>query len=238
MTTQLAKSLIFLVGLFLPFCAAADLCKDSSPHDALTVFLVDVTESSSFGDNYKGTVQVLEQQLAQKERLLVAPVSDKRANSTVLLDIVKPEESIWESKLAIMKRQKVYRDCVGSLMSLTPQKEKKALSSAILETLKFLEEILKVSTANKKRLVIYSDMIQNSEALSLYKIGSKDTAKTLLAKVQEKHLVPDLKGIEISIAGIGGTQTDTQARITEEFWRELFAHAGASVKYYGPVLVK
>jgi len=219
--------------------SAEENCKASGPHEAVSVFLIDRTDSSPLGENYSSTLFTVKKMLRQGERIIAAPVVDRRANSTILIDVVRPKESIWEPKLAFVKKDIAFTNCIRSLELLSdPQPKGKVQNSAILETLTYLQEILSLETVSAKRLFLYSDMIQNSDALNLYRTGPKDSVETLMAKVEHEHLVPNLKGVEVFVAGVGGSQTDKQARFTEAFWRALFEKAGATVKFYGPALVQ
>ena len=245
----MARNMLFLMCLVLfqphlPLLAAGDECNLSGSHDAITVLLIDGSDSNALDERLDQTLHNVNNIVMPNERLLVSMIMEKRAASRIVVDIVNPAESVWESKLVFRKKQKAYADCLSSIATKVPRRGaqnkvaiKKVEATAILETLSFIREVLNADQSKRKRIVIYSDMIQNSDFINFYKLGPKDTPEVLIDRTAKEGLIPNLSGAEVHVAGIGGAQTDKQARFAEKYWRLFFEKAGANLRFYGPVLV-
>jgi DNA topoisomerase VI subunit A len=127
---------------------------------------------------------------------------------------------------------KCFDDAVASLKTQQESHPK----SAILETLGFVHEVLKSDPSATKRIVLYSDMLQNSDTLSFLKASTVDIDAALKVVDKESLLYP-LSNIGIYVAGAGLGVPDQKARRIEQFWQTYFKKAGATLKFYGPLLV-
>ena len=205
--------------------------------EGVLVVLIDQSDSNALGENFEQTLRVVKESVAPGMRLLAVTIGDRRATSTVLVDIVRPVESMWEPKIAYMKKDRLFKSCVAEVATFARQVGGSTKATAILETLMFVDEIIRAAAAKNRGIVIFSDMIQNSDLVSFYKLTKKDTVSTLLQRVSSEHLLPAFKDVVVRIAGIGGTQSDKQARFAEDFWRAYFEKVQAKLGFYGPTLV-
>lgn len=235
---MLRKTLIFSLCLFPSLSFAESSCMGTGDYTAASIILIDGSDSSTLDTSFEQSLKVMTDAIVPKERIIAAVITDRRANAKMLIDMVRPEESIWESKLLYQKKIKDFNGCIQQILPLAKEEvAKKHDKSAILETLLFAKEIF-AHVQGSKKLLVYSDMIQHSDAVSFYKLGAKDSAALLTKKVEAEKLQVDLPGVLVRVAGVGGTQNDKTARLIEEFWRNYFSKASATLEFYGPVLVR
>ena len=244
------RTLVRLKNLFLVFICAlvgaipcysetSSCIGGDTAYDTASIFLIDGSESIELNTGFQQSLNVVFDSIVPKERVIVAVVTERKSNVKVLLDLVRPVESVWESKLIFQKKLKTYRECTAKILEeVKTETAKKYKNSAILETLQFAKEIFSSVPSNSKKLYMYSDMIEHSDTISFYKLGPKETEKTLLDKVIAQNLMTDLLNVTVKVAGVGGTQSDKDARRTEQFWRMFFEKSGATLSFYGPVLVR
>lgn len=242
---MLLKRFLFLAIfslLHLPHNASADettCIGGDAEYDKASIFLIDGSNSIDLNSGFQQSLKVVFNSILPKERVIVAVITERKSNVKVLLDLVRPVESVWESKLLYQKKIKTYNECAGLVTEQVKQEiGKNHKNSAIIETLQFAKEIFSTVPTNEKRLYIYSDMIEHSDTVSFYKLSPKETEKTLLDKVTAQKLFVELPKVTVKVAGVGGSQSDKDARLTEQFWRLFFEKSGATLSFYGPVLVR
>jgi hypothetical protein len=231
---------IFLSLLMLPsICLSeviADKCIQKSEHKSMSLFLVDLSDKITEPDNFNKSASVFSEMIQPGERVIVAISTDKVGDVKLLMDLVLPEDTIWESKLKTRALQKKFHDCLNQNLTTILAFDKKYDKSAILETVYFTSKIFSSDVSPIKKLFLYSDMMQNSPSLSLYSQKDLDT-KALLAQTQKENLIPTLDNIDIYVAGIGAHESDKKTRQLEIFWGAFFEKAHAKLKYFGPILV-
>jgi len=169
------------------------------------------------------------------ERLVIGAITGKGSETRIMMDTIKPASSLLVSPMKIRKQKHEFSRCVKQTQSVLTGKPESYRKSAILETVKYVAYLIHQTQAKKKRLIVFSDMIQNSEALSFYKLKKLDIA-TLIKQVIKEKLVSALTGIDVFVVGAGGNLSDQQARRIEEFWRQLFLTGHGNLKTYGPLL--
>lgn len=235
-----ALGFVALCVLFPARASAADFvegCLQHEEHEFLTFFLVDRTDKLDDTQNLKQSFASLKESLRPGERLLVGVIGAKGGDARVVMDMVRPAKSIWDSALKIRAKEKVFSDCFAKMQDalLQPTEEKK--TSAILETLSFVASSLTSDQAKSKRVLVFSDMVQNSAAVSFY--GPKAPDPDVAMKTVEKgSLVFPFGGAEVYVAGAGGKLlSDEKARTIEQFWRKYFEKSGGALKSYGPVFL-
>ena len=226
--------------LLLPFGATAEddlsACIKPAEHDAVTFLLIDRSDKLEQVKNLEDSLKAVHQMMKPSERLIVAVSTDKGSDTRILIDSVKPKKSLWVSKLKIRAAEKKFDECFEKMKSKVMVQDESYNSSAILETLSFVSKALKADKSANKRLIIFSDMIQNSSAVSFYKIKNFD-ADAQLKKVEKEYLVFDLPNTSVQVAGVGTGITDKRARAIEHFWKKYFEKTGASLDYFGPILL-
>jgi len=236
-------ALNFFLAIACSFCLASRSlagevsCISAGDYNAASILLIDGSASSELDEKFDQSLKVAMNQIAAKERMIVALVTERRSTVKILFDLVKPEFSVWESKLAYQKKLNDFIACSQKVNQLAKTEiGKNHDKSAILETIMFAKEVFS-RLEGSKTLYIYSDMIQHSDTVSFYKLGAKDTSASLMKRVIDEKLVSELPGVKVQIAGVGGSQSDKTARLVEAFWRDYFSQSGASLDFYGPVLV-
>lgn len=211
-------------------------CVKAEAHEHITFLLVDKTDSVSDPQNLKQTLEATKEGVRPGERLLVGVIGAKGSETRVIIDVTRPQSSVWESAMKIRAKEKHFSECIQKAEGVLAQSGEAKKTSAILETLSFVASTLASDSAKSKRAVVFSDMIQNSEALSFYAAKSVDS-DAAMKSVEKAAMVWPFAGIDVYVAGVGGNFTDERARQVEQFWRKYFAKAGAQLKLYGPVLL-
>ena len=211
-------------------------CVKAETHEHVTFLLVDKTDSVSDPQNLKQTLAAAKEGIRPGERLLVGIIGAKGSETRIVIDVTRPQTSVWESAMKIRAKEKHFSECVQKAETLLAQSGEAKKTSAILETLSFVASTLAADAAKSKRAIVFSDMIQNSESLSFYAAKSVDS-DTAMKSVEKSAMVWPFAGVDVYVAGVGGNFSDERARQVEQFWRKYFTKAGAQLKLYGPVLL-
>ena len=215
---------------------AVEGCIKQEPHEHISFLLVDKTDTLTDPQNLKQTFSSVKESVRPGERLVVGAIGAKGTDTRVMIDITRPQSSIWESTMKIRAKEKVFTDCLQKAEVLLTQPSEAKKTSAILETLSFLGTTLTSDQSKSKRAIVFSDMIQNSDALSFYAAKTVDPDASMKS-VEKATMVWPLAGVEFYVAGVGGNFSDEKARKVEQFWRKYFEKAGAQLKLYGPVFL-
>lgn len=227
-----------LFGIFSYSSALGDIpasCIHAAPHDSVTFLLVDRTDIRKDAQGFSQLMGVLRENLRTNERFLAAVVTNHANSARLMVDAVKPENSMWKSLLKSRKESKEFAKCLEEFHSALSQSAEVHEASAILETLAFASEVFKGDSAGKKRIVLYSDMLQNSEMVSFYKQKNIDPG-AMLAKAKRNGLVKDLTGVQLFLVTNSGTLGEKRDRQIEKFWREYAKATKSNLKLYGPAL--
>jgi len=211
-------------------------CVKHEEHAALTFFLVDRSDKFEDLSGFKSTVAAVREMVQPAERLVVGVSTARMSDVRVLLDLVRPKESIWTPKLKIRTQEKAFAGCLSEMEQVFSTQEESYPNSAIIETLSFVSKVLASDSALTKRLVIYSDMVQNSSTLSFFAAKTVD-ADSVLKQVEKNRMLWNLGQVDILVAGIGAHVTDQKALQIEDFWKKYFEKSGARLKFYGPILL-
>ncbi len=210
-------------------------CKAAGEHDTTVLLLIDRSEKLTDVQPLEQTLQVVKSLVPPGGRLVVELITEKMANTRVILDLAKPKHTVWVSALKIRAGEKVFDDCFAALTKHVLEQNETYKTSAILETLSFAAKMLAADKAAVKKIVIYSDMIQNSPAISFYSTEKVDPAASF-AQAKKEMMIYDLKGMKVYVGGAGLGVSDKKARAIEQFWKQYFETAGAELVFYGPVL--
>lgn len=152
--------------------AADSSCIEKADHEAITYFLVDRSDKLEDSDGFQKTTAALLEMLSPGERVIVGVSTGKGGDTRILMDLVKPKESMWVSRLKIRAQEKHFTTCLEQVTSELLKEEEEYDHSALLETLLFVGKVLSAESSTAKRIVLYSDMMQNSSSLSFYKLKS------------------------------------------------------------------
>jgi hypothetical protein len=212
-------------------------CVKHDPYHAVTYLLVDRSDPAGNLSALEQTLHSVEEAIAPGERLIVGVSVGSAADTRVVMDVVKPEPSVWESALKVRAKEKAFKDCLSATKSGITGSSETAKHSALLETLSFVSSVLMAGPEiPSRRLVMFSDMIQNTPELSFWG-SSQVVPKQALQKVEKDNLLPNLKGVAVYVAGAGGGLPAAKAQQLQEFWKAYFEKSGARLKFYGPLLL-
>jgi len=229
-------SVCSLVLLFAAPSAAEHSCVQREKHASLTFFLVDKSDKLTDTANLKQTLVAIKEMIKPGERLIVGLISGTLKESRVIFDLVRPENSLWASKLKIRAQERNFSECFAEMEQAVLLQSESSERSAILETFAFIHDVLASDSGSPKRIVLFSDMLQNTDSLSFY--GAQPVnADAALQKAKSESLVYDLKGVEVYAAGTGGGSSEKKDRQIKAFWEKYFTQSGAALRFYGPVLL-
>jgi len=239
----------YVIGILLPalissyskpaMTATDDQCiTPTNKHSATTFLLVDRSDKLTHPERLNQTFQAIADKTVKSkkgERLIIGVITGKAAETRILMDMINPENSIFEPAMKIRKKRMQFRRCLDHTKERLSQQDEAHPTSAILETLTFVSRMLMGDEAKQKRMVIHSDMVQNSEALSFYR-HQINPDKALFQRLERDSLMPPFADVDVYVAGAGGAISDKQARVVQRFWEFYFKQTGARLHFYGPLL--
>jgi hypothetical protein len=108
----------------------------------------------------------------------------------------------------------------------------------IFQTLPIVEQIFQ-QERRRRCLVILSDMLEDSPGYDFERHPPTDQFATHdLERRQREHLLPDLKGVDVFVAGAGAVGgSEEQGAALRRYWSAYFAATGARVCEYARFLV-
>lgn len=142
-----------------------------------------------------------------------------------LMDV---EEDVRDEQRAVGLRIRRAVDSVFSSPTFSP-------GTNIISALGLVHDVF--PNSDRRVLVLLSDMQHTSSDLDLEKANITDKfIEATLAKLQQAGQLPDLKGVEVYVAG-ATAKTDERYNSIKKFWLKLFAQAGAEVRSYSRALL-
>jgi hypothetical protein len=203
--------------------------------DARVVLLfVDLTESVKATDVdriYTPTLRNAVDKLQPGDRFVLAEISQQTlASFAPALDLAFPRtgrsmedgDALAAGKLRIRSE---WRKLVA--------RRARSKATVILDSLNAGSQILTRDARPQKHLVLLSDMIEESGSANFLKAAP---AGGLVAQRRAKSLLPDLKGVQVFVAGASAPSTERYVEV-QDFWLEYLRAAGGRVdeKTYGRV---
>jgi hypothetical protein len=199
---------------------------------------VDLTQSIKGADIdriYTPTLRSLMESLQPGDRLVLAEISEQTlGNFAPAADVPFPVTGrSMDDTDALDAGKKKLRD---QWRKLTAQRGK-AKATVIVDSMGAAAQIFARDPRKRKWLLILSDMVEESKVANFAK-AVPDAAATdaLLRERRGKGLMPDLKGVQVFVAGAAAPGAEQYTAI-QDFWLEYFRAAGAQVseKTYGRV---
>jgi len=238
-------SLIFAVLTFCfsnaVFGSTDDSCTNGGGQEykSFSYLLIDRTDimDDAAMNSLKKTFATVQSKVEPGQRLIVGVITGKSANTRVVMDAVYPEKTWSSSSVKTKKQVKIFGDCVDAVAKKMIAEKESHEKSSVMETLMFISEVFSREKTRIKNLYIHSDMIQNSDSISFYKMSIDDTGK-VIGLIQKERLLPAFNKVSVYVGGAGGNLDGRKARQAEAIWREYFSASGASLKFYGPVMVE
>lgn len=232
-----AAAFLIILAAATPAAAVEPIadCMKSAEHDSVTYLLIDRSEKLEDTANLQQSLSVVLKMVEPAERLIVGVSTGESSSTRVIMDVVKPKESLWVSRLKIRAAQKQFDDCFGKMTQAVLEQNESYKTSALLETLNVVSKALAADESGRKRVILFSDMVQNSPAISFYRQAQVNPESTLKAAEKER-LVTSFPAVEFHVAGAGAGVSGSKARSIEEFWKQYIERSGGTLKFYGPVL--
>jgi hypothetical protein len=227
-----------------------DYCRDDGK---LVLFLVDTTTPYDEIDKAVVVETVNKAFLALKggDRFVVRTITDSHARSERLFERCLP---LCEGGGAVDR----FFFCNDGLIRSDTERLRNDMVRALKEKLsRFTElqhsDILRTIDAvateeiggdENAELYVFSDLIENSDEISGYELFNTGN-QALLSRLKRDKLIPDLRGTDIRVAGIGraGTPDRRPLSVGElnklvEFWSAYFEAASAAKIEIGQNLVR
>lgn len=147
-----------------------------------------------------------------------------------------PSMQIWDVASKYKEGKKKWeedieqsRNRIREGMEHLMQQPSASAKTKIFESLRVVGQILASELRAKKILLLLSDMVEDSETAN-FEGGRLDKAFVgkEIGRQRQMGILPDLRGVEVFVAGVRGEPVDRAAAI-EQFWRAYFAETGAVV---------
>ena len=234
----------WLVAFLLAVCCAvqparAQLDQFMSGRAAKVVLVyVDLSQSIKGADIdriYTPTLRTVMESLQPGDRLVLAEISEQTlGNFAPAVDVAFPTTGrSMDDADALDAGKKKLRDQWRKLISTRG----KAKATVIIDSMGAGAQIFARDPREQKWLLILSDMVEESKLANFAK-SPPDAAATdaLLRERRSKSLMPDLRGVQVFVAGAAAPTGEQYAAI-QDFWLKYFKAAGAQVseKTYGRV---
>lgn len=125
-------------------------------------------------------------------------------------------------------------------MRETPATKETAILDALYVTRKAMQSIAGKKAAHRT-LVVFADMVEDSERANFERENlSARRIKAILDLEEKNGRLPDMKGVDVWVAGATPNRAMGEARIRsiEKFWEAYFSRCGALLTpdRYGPAL--
>ena len=108
MLKKIITLFLLLPGIAL---ASSDECIVHGEHDSVRYVLIDRTDKLDDTSNLTLFLNSVKEAIPQGERIIVALSSDMTANAKIIVDLVNPKESVWESTMKIRAAQNKIKKC-------------------------------------------------------------------------------------------------------------------------------
>ncbi len=229
---------IVVVAALLLGCLPAqaqikELFGDSRDARVVMVF-VDLTQSVKAADVdriYTPTLRSVVDALRPGDRFVLAEISESTLGSFApALDLPLPSSgrSMDDDDALEAGRLRIR----GEWRKLISRRDR-AKATAILESLNAGSQILTRDARPQKHLVMLSDMIEESKAANFQKT---QPAEALIDQRRAKGLLPDLRGVQVFVAGASAATSERYVEV-QDFWLKYLQAAGGAIstKTYGRV---
>jgi uncharacterized protein (UPF0147 family) len=216
--------------------ASAEGCITKDEHDYFTFLLMESSAKPEDTASIRQTLTALKEMIRPGERVIAGVMGEKGSEARILMDVVKPKTSIWESTMKLRAKEQTFKNCLAELEKNVTSDTTVRKNVPLLETLSVISGILAADNSNTKRVIVHSPMVQHSDSLSFQSAKTVD-AESALQKVSKDNLVSVFKGVTFIFAGAGRTVSDQKGRAIEAFWRKYVDKAGGVLNFYGPVLI-
>ena len=246
---QVARQrMALLLGLLaLPILALAAGCTRSSqaaaPRGTAVVVFVDFSDSVG-GNDRVGFKREIDKQilpwLQPGDSFLIAPIHDKTLTEfrpLVEADLPqRPQFNGWLNN--VMKYTREARETEARIAqvkeSLRTQtaaalgRHSQARYTDIFSSLLLAEKLFSADSRNKV-LILMSDMIEDYPPYAFDKMPwTATTTPKLLAELDAKRAIPDLRGVCVYVSGVSAPTADLANNIGR-FWEAYFRKAGADL---------
>ena len=144
------------LNLFSQIVFAAEECVVHTAHESVSYVLIDRTEKLQDISKLQSFLEGVRESISPGERVLIATTSDSTSNTNVLLDLVNPKESIWESTMKVRAAQNKFKHCFTDLEKILGDKQEETKYSALLETINYFAKLIEDDSGlGQKSLFIY-----------------------------------------------------------------------------------
>jgi hypothetical protein len=197
------------------------------------VILVDQSASVNAEDAtiYRQAFSAFSKTLVAGDRALIGTIADRPISRFIPL----ANRSAERKGIALDDREAVgrMRKELESDFARALVPTKAAQRTFILDAVNAAGEILRNARQERKRLVLLTDGIEESPAANFAR-QAVDAAsmRRLIERRKKEGLLPQLKGVEVWLVGLGGRSNSEYSRL-RTFWAEYFAAGQAKLVHAG-----
>ncbi len=243
-----------ILSMILVAAAASTGCRltanNESAHGTLLVCLFDrslsandpVTKDLYLADFSKLVADLQPGDTVVADAITENPTATMRFPVHVVLPSYDPAmNNPMLHKRELQTAKRTLLEQVGQLVRETPGTKKTAILDALYVTRKVLQSESGKKAA-RRTIIVFSDMVEDSERANFeQEYLSAGRIKTLLSIEEKNSRLPDMKGVDVWVAGATPNRAMGEARIRsiETFWEAYFARCGALLTpdRYGPALL-
>jgi uncharacterized protein len=162
------------------------------------------------------------------DRLVVAAVGDdSRSAFQPLIDITVPQTAIRvDQEKARGAVRRAVANAIPAILG-TGADGVGASSTHLLDTIAGASQAF--GSARAGSLILLSDGVEDSEVGNVDKLRSPADIQEMLRKAHRAGVLPELKGVSLTVVGAGGRDYDR----VEQFWRAYAAATHMTITTYG-----
>lgn len=180
-------------------------------------------------DLYRESLRAAGTGLASGDRFLVANIGDStRSEFRPAFDLYVPDS---DKRIEREKAEKAAHAKVDAALPalLSGQELTPSNATRILDAIAAASEAFGPAPHKGSRLLLLSDGVEESAVVNLAKITNAGAVAGDIERARKAGLLPDLRGIEISVIGAGGANYPA----VKAFWVAYAAATGAKLTNYG-----
>lgn len=227
--TNRTRYLTVLAPLAAMLAASCDL-DGSPPGGRVKVVLVDHSGSIDRRDReiYARSLRAVADEMEPGDRLVVAAVGDdSRSAFQPLIDLTVPKTAIRvDQEQARAAGRRAVANAIPAILG-TGADDIGASSTHLLDTIAGASQAF--GSARADSLILLSDGVEDSEVGNVNKLRSPADIQEMLGKARRAGLLPELKGVSLTVVGAGGRDYDR----VEQFWRAYAAATHMTIAAYG-----
>lgn len=207
----------------------------AEPVSRVILIFVDMSGSTNRARSsvYKEAFEKIYQKIEQGDRVIVGTITSRSyIEFKPAVDEEIPKKSIWDNRLQFERNLRESKDKIRREVYKLLSRKQGSPQTEILNSLNIAETFFHEERKRHKILVVLSDMIQDSKEYKFDREKITDGyINSILAHRQGDHLIPDLAGVKVYVAGASADDPE-RFRSVQTFWTRYFGASGADFSPY------